>query len=123
MTFQVSDKKERHFLNLWNIDEGIMEPSYSKEGIWIKYISHSNLLYARATRVITNNAPIGEYWLGFFPREDFSCLYGNYLIESRFLHECKRYNKYWNLRRDTIGHFVAFLEFNENVFSFSGSIT
>jgi len=61
MTFQVSDKKERYFLNLQNIDEGIMEPSYFKEGTWIKYISHSNLLYAGATRAITNNAPIGEY--------------------------------------------------------------
>ena len=125
MTFQVSDEKERHFLNLCDIDGGIMEPSYSKGETWIKYIGHLNLLYAKATRAITNHVPIGEYQLRFFPREDFSCPCRNYPIEPRchILHECKRYNKYWNPRRDTIGHFVAFLEFHENVFSFSGSTT
>ena len=123
MTFQVSDEKGRHFLNLCDVDGGIMEPSYSKGGTWVKYIGHSNLLYAEATRAITNHVPIGEYQLRFFPREDFSCPCRNYPIEPRchILHECKRYNKYWNPRRDTIGHFVASLEFSENVFSFSGS--
>ena len=32
-----------------------------------------NSLCAQAMRSITNHAPIGEYRLRFFPREDFNC--------------------------------------------------
>ena len=66
----------------------------------------------RATRAITNHAPIGEYHLHFFLKEDFSCLYGFYMIESRchILHECRRFNNYWNPMSDTISQFVSFLE-------------
>ena len=87
-------------------------------------ISHSNLLCTRATRAITNHAPIGEYRLRFFPREEFKCLCSQYPIESRqyILHKCGRFNGYWNLRRDLLSHFVMFLEFNLNAFSFCNSI-
>ena len=92
---------------------------------WLKHFGCSNLLCARATRVITNHAPIGEYRLRFFLREDFSYLYGSYPIESRrhILHKCRRFNKYWNLRRDSISYFILFHEFNPNVFAFSNPIT
>jgi len=62
--------------------------------------------------------------LRFFPREDFSCPCGQYPIETRrhILHECKRFNEYWNLRRDSIGHFITFLELNPNVFAFPSPI-
>jgi len=74
----------------------------------------------RATRAIVNHAPIGEYRLRFFPKEEFSCPCGLYPIESRWhlLHECKRFNNYWNSRRDSISHFVLFLVYNSNAFSF-----
>ena len=35
--------------------------------LWLKVFSHSNLLCARATKVIVNYASIGKYWLRFFP--------------------------------------------------------
>ena len=72
--------------------------------------------------MIVNYTLIGEYWLRFFPRENFVCLYGAYPIESRrhILHKCKQFNNYWNLRRDTIAHFILFLEFNNSAFSFEG---
>ena len=35
------------------------------------------------SRAITNHAPIGEYCLRFFPREEFKCLCRFYPIESR----------------------------------------
>jgi len=54
-----------------------------KDSSWLKKISHSNSLYARATRAITNHASIEEYRLRFFPRENFSCLCRTYSIESR----------------------------------------
>jgi len=77
-----------------------------------------------ATRAITNHAPIGEYRLRFFPREEFKCLCGQYPIESRqyILHEYGKFNGYWNPRRDLLSYFVMFLEFNPNVFSFCDSI-
>jgi len=79
----------------------------------------------RATRAIVNHAPIGEYQLRFFPWEDFKCPYRTYPIETRhhILFDCKRYNEYWNPKRNTISHFTLFLEFNNSAFSFEKSIT
>ena len=82
-------------------------------------------LTARATRTIVNHALIGKYRLRFFPREDFSCPYGEYPIEMRhyILHEYRRFNVYWNPRRDLIYHFILFLELNSRIFSFESAIT
>jgi len=67
MSFQVLNNKENFFLELLNNDSKLIEPSISKGGPWLKYFGHSNSLYARATRVIVNYAPIGKYYLRFFP--------------------------------------------------------
>ena len=69
MQFQASDDKGHHFLELLDDNLNPIEPSIAKGGLWLKYFGHSNLLYARASRVIVNHAPIGEYCLRFFPRE------------------------------------------------------
>ena len=63
MTFQASDRKGKNFLELLNDDLNVVKPSYIKEGPWLQLVGHSNLLCARATRAITNHAPIGEYRL------------------------------------------------------------
>ena len=125
MTFQVSDLKGNNFLDLVNNNNKILEPMYSKGGTWLRYISYSNILCARATRAITNHAPISEYHLCFFLREEFSCLCGLYLIKTRchILHEYRKFNEYWNPRRDLKAHFVLFLELNLNVFAFLSYIT
>ena len=119
MTFQTFDFKGKHFLNLLDDELLPIEPLYTKGGPWIRHFRHSNSLYTRATRAITNHAPIGEYCLCFFPNKDFSCPCGNYPIESRchILHDCRRFNNYWNLMRDTISQFGSFLEFNLNAFT------
>ena len=121
MTFQASDLKGRQFLNLLNKDFNIIEPCYAKGGPWLKLFGHSNSLCACATRVITNHTPIGEYRLRFFPRKEFKCLCGLYSIELRqhILHKCRRFNRYWNLRQDSLNHFVMFLEANPNAFIFN----
>ena len=66
------------------------------------------MLCAQASRAITNYAPIGEYQLRFFPREEFDYPCGDYPIETRqhILHECQRFNNYWNSRRNTITYFM-----------------
>ena len=122
MTFQVSDKKGYHFLELLDDDNKLLELTYSKGGTWLKYFGHSNSLCARASRAILNHAPIGKYWLIFFSQKEFKCPCGEYPIETRchILHDCKRYNNYWNPR---ISHFTLFLEFNSSAFSFGESIT
>jgi len=71
MTFQASDLKGKYFLNLLNSDDNIIELSYIKGRSWLKFFDHSNSLYARASRAITNHAPIGKYRLRFFPSEEF----------------------------------------------------
>jgi len=100
MMFQASYVRGRYFFDLLDNDLHIIESLYSKEGLWIKYFSHSNFLYVRTTRAIINHAPIEEYHLCFFLNKDFSCLCGNYPIKTRYhiLHKCKRFNKYWNPR-------------------------
>ena len=115
------------FLNLLNNDLSDIEPSYMKGGPWIESFGFSNSLCAQTTQAITNHAPIGEYWLCFFPREEFSCPCGLYLypIETRqhVLYNCKRFNKGWNPGREKLFQFISFLEYNPNAFSFGESIT
>ena len=120
MTFQTLDGKGNQFLNLLNDNSCFIKPSYVKGGPWLQSFGHSNSLCAHVSRAITNHTPIGEYRLRFFPREEFKCLCSVYSIESRrhILHDCRRFNSYWNLRRDTLSHFVMFLESNPNAFAF-----
>ena len=102
MSFQVSGLKERNFLDLLNDDFNPLELSNIKGSLWLQHFGYFNSLCARATRAIVNHAPIGEYRLKFFSREDFLCLCGLYPIKSQqyILYNCKRFNNYWNLRRD-----------------------
>ena len=125
MTFQVSDLKGRNFLDLVGSDNNILEPTYCKGSTWLQFFGHSNMLCARATRAITNHALIGEYCFHFFPKEEFSCPCGLYSIEIRWhiLHECRRFNEYWNPWRDSIAYFIQFLERNPRVFVFSSLST
>ena len=121
MTFQALDRKGKHFLNLVDDNLNIIEPAYTKGGPWLQVFSHSNLLCARTMRAITNHAPIGEYRLRFFPNEDFKCLCNNCPIESRrhILYKCRRFNRYWNPRRDSLNHFTMFSITNPNAFAFT----
>ena len=121
MTFQASEGKGKYFLDLLDNDLNPIEPSYTKDSLWLQMFGHSNSLCAHAMRAITNHAPIREYQLRFFPSLDFSCPCNNYPIESRrhILHECKRFNRYWNTRRDALNHFVMFLTANPNAFAFT----
>ena len=102
-----------------------LEPLHIKGGPQLQNFSHSNSLCTRATKAIINHALIGEYRLRFFPNKEFSCPCGQYPIESRrhILHDCKRFNEYWNLHRNSIIHFVMFLKCNHNAFTFSNDIT
>ena len=121
MTFQALNLKEKQFLDLLNDDNNIIKPSYIKEGSWLKVFSHSNSLCMCA---ITNHAPIGEYRLRFFLREEFKCLCRSYPVKSRhhILHKYGEFNRYWNLRRDSLGYFVMFLITNLSVFAFTDNI-
>ena len=112
-------------INLCNEENNFIKPTYVKSRLQLKFFEYSNSLCIRTTRVIVNHVPISKYRLRFFFRENFSCLCGSYPIESRhyILYECKRFNVYWNLRRNSISYFVLFLEFNSRVFSFKIVIT
>ena len=117
MSFQAADLKGKFFLKLLDNNLNPIKPLTIKGSPWLQHFSHSNLLCTRATRTIVNHASIGEYHLKFFSRKDFSYLCRLYPIETRWyiLHDYKRFNKYWNPRRDTIAHFSLFLQFNSNV--------
>ena len=65
--FQTSNFKRNHFLELLDGNNHTIASSYKKKNLWIKYFSHSNSLYTRATRAITIYTPIEEYYLRFFP--------------------------------------------------------
>ena len=84
MTFQTSDLKDRNFFNLLDKKGLSITLTYMKEGAWLKHFSHLNILYARATRTITNHAAIEECYLQFFPKESFECLCSVFPIEIIF---------------------------------------
>ena len=123
MTFQASDRKGRHFLDLVDDNLETIELSYTKGSPWLQSFGHSNSLCTWATKAIINHAPIGEYRLCFFPKEDFKCPCGFYLTETRrhILYKCTIYNRYWNPRRDTLSHFIMFLSANSKAFAFTDS--
>ena len=125
MVFQALDNKGRNFLELFDNNLNTVKPNYPKEESQLKYLGHSNSLCTRAMRAIVNHASIDEYWLRFFKQEDFACSYSVYPIETRrhILYKCRRYNGYWNPRKNTLAHFILFLEFNSSTFSFGKSIT
>ena len=121
MTFQALDEKGNQFLDLLDDSNScVIEPSYAKEGPWLQSFRQSNSLCVHTSKAITNYTPIREYRLRFFTKEDFKSPCGVYSIESRryILHDCKRFNSYQNLRRDTLSHFVMFLKANPNTFAF-----
>ena len=120
ITFQASNLKGNQILDLLNDKNNIIEPSYIKEGSWLKTFGHSNSLCVCVTRAITNHTPIGKYILRFSSRKEFKCPYSVYPIESRYhiLHKCGRFNGYWNPRRDSLSHFVMLLETNPDAFAF-----
>jgi len=120
MMFQASNLKGNQFLDLLDNDNNIIEPSYIKGGSWLKMFGHSNSLYAHATRSITSHTSIGEYRLRFFLRKEFKCPCSVYPIESRYhiLYKYGRFNGYWNLRSDSLSHFVMFLVTNLGTFTF-----
>ena len=125
MTFQASDRKGRQFLDLIDNNFNIIEPFYTKGGPQLQSFGHSNSLCACTTKAITNHALIGEYRLRFFLSEEFRCSCGNYPIESKrhILHDCTRFNRYWNSRQNSLNHFVMFLVANPNAFTFINSST
>jgi len=122
MTFQALDGKEKHFLDLLDDNFDTIKPAYTKGELWLQAFSYSNLLCAWAMRAITNHTPIGEFCLRFFPNKDFKCPCF-YPIESRrhILHEYKRFNGYWNPRRDFLNHLTMFLIMNPYAFVFTVS--
>ena len=61
MLFQVSDLKGQHFYNLVDNDLKPIELLTAKDRPWLKFFSHLNLLCTKATRAVTNHAPIGKY--------------------------------------------------------------
>jgi len=124
MIFQALDGRGKQFLKLHDDDLNNIELSYIKGGPWLQTFRYSNTLCTCVTRVITNHAPIGEYRLRFFPKEEFKCPCGAYPIESRrhILHDYSRFNSYWNPGRDLLSHFVMFLKTNPNVFAFLNNI-
>jgi len=124
MSFQASDGKGQHILDFFDENLKLIKPLYSKRGLWLRYFSHSNSLCVQALRAIVNYTSISKYRLRFFPYEKFKCPCDLYPIEIRrhILYEYRRYNNYWNPRRDTISHFTLFLEFNNSAFSFRESI-
>ena len=65
ITSQAPELKGWYFLDLYDNDNNLIKPSYIKDSFWLKYFGHSNSLYAKATRAITNYALKDKYRLRF----------------------------------------------------------
>ena len=84
MIFQTLDYKKNHFFNLLDDNYLLIKLSYIKGSVWLKLIGHSDSLYIKVTKAITNHVSIGKYCLRFFLKEDLKCLCRTYLIKSRY---------------------------------------
>ena len=106
--------KGKYFLNLLEDNLHPIKPLYIKKGVWIKHFKHLNSLCTKATKAITNYTAIKEYHLYSFPRENFSYPCGSYSVEIRhyIIHNCRKFNNYWNLIKDMISQFISFLKYN-----------
>jgi len=82
MLFENAFYKGSQFLDTYDNDGHLITPSYTKGGSWLNTIGISNFICARATRLITNYTPIGEYKARFFPREVNSCPCNNTQLET-----------------------------------------
>ena len=51
----MSDLKENHFLELLDNNFHPIQPTYTRNGAWLKTIGFSNSLHVRVTRAITNH--------------------------------------------------------------------
>jgi len=74
MTFQALNLKKKHFLDLLDDDYILIMPTYMKGNAWLKLLSHSNFLYVRVTRAITNHVLIEEYCLRFFSKKSIEII-------------------------------------------------
>ena len=122
MTFQASDFKGKHFLELLDNNNLPIKSVYTKNSMWFKSIGHSNSL-CESNKSNHKSCSYRRIPLKILY---FSCPCSHYPIESRchILHECRRYNNnYWNPNRKSFNHFIMFLEFSPGAFSFHEGIT
>ena len=121
--FENSPYKGNNFLDTYDDDDHIILPTYTKGGGWLNTIGISNSLCTRATRLITNHAPIGEYRARFFPDKTNFCACNNNQLETRHhvLHECPLYRGY-NYVGYVLSRIVDFLQTNPCAFCFLDSI-
>ena len=117
--------KGRNFLELNDNNNLPIHLIYAKDEAWLKHFGSSNLLCTCITRLVTNHTPIGEYRLGFYPKESIACPCSNYPIEMRkhIIFECLQYKKSWNSKRELLKDILTFLEFNPRAFCFQEGIT
>jgi len=115
MFFENSPYKANNFLDTYDDNDRIILPTYTKGGGWLNTIGISNSLCVRATRLITNHAPIGEYRARFFPNKANSCACNNNQLEAR-------HHKGYNYVGYVLSKIVDFLQTNR-AFYFLDSVT
>jgi len=79
MTFEASDLKGKHFLNLVDGDNNSLELSYIRGSSWLQNFGHFNSLYVRAFRAITNYVPIANIDSGSSQIKNLGVLVNNIL--------------------------------------------
>ena len=77
MIFQVLDFKEKNFLDLNNNNNLSTRLIYSKNSAWFKYFEYFNTLCVHTVGIITSYTLISKYYLRFFSKKFFACLYEN----------------------------------------------
>ena len=119
MTFQILNYKKNHFFNLLDDDYLLIKPSYMKGSVWFKLIGHSDSLYVKVTKAITNYAFIGKY--GFFPKKTLNVYTEHILSNLGIIFFISIENII--IIEALYGIFTAFLEFNPEVFFLHEEIT
>jgi len=123
MFFENAPYRGSQFLDTYDDDDKLVTPTYTKGGSWLTTIGISNSICARATCLITNHAPIGEYRARFHPNKNTSCLCSSTQLETRhhILRQCPLYKGH-NCVGYVLSKIVDFLQSNPRAFCFMDSI-
>lgn len=119
MFFENTLYRKNQFFNIYNNNDSLIIPIYTKGGSWLKVISISNFICAYTIWLIINHVSIGEYRAKFFSNKNISYLYNSTQLETCYyiLYQCPLYSSY-----NYISKIVDFLQSNLQVFCFMDNI-
>jgi len=117
MFFENALYRGSQFLDIYDNNDNLVTPTYTKEESWLTIIGISNSIYAYAICFITNYTSIDKYKARFYPNKNTSCLYSGTQLKMchYILYQCSLYKGY-NYMEYILSKTIDFLQSNHKLF-------